>query len=87
MKTEALKLADQLDGLNSCEPVIIKACETMIRRLVEELDKLESNFKDDEPMKICNLINETYQVIKNDEVFYQGSLERCESFIQVFEGN
>ena len=39
MKEEALKLADQLDGLNSCEPVIIKACEDMIRRLVEELDK------------------------------------------------
>jgi hypothetical protein len=39
MKEEALKLANQLDGLNSCEPVIIKACETMIRRLVEELDK------------------------------------------------
>jgi hypothetical protein len=39
MKEEALKLADELDGLNSCEPVIIKACETMIRRLVEELDK------------------------------------------------
>lgn len=38
MKEEALKLADQLDGLNSCEPVIIKACEDMIRRLVEELD-------------------------------------------------
>ena len=41
MKEEALKLADQLDGLNSCEPVIIKACEDMIRRLVEELDKQE----------------------------------------------
>ena len=39
MKEEALKLADKLDGLNSCEPVIIKACEDMIRRLVEELDK------------------------------------------------
>ena len=39
MKEEALKLANQLDGLNSCEPVIIKACETMIRRLVEELNK------------------------------------------------
>ena len=39
MKEEALKLADELDGLNSCEPVIIKACEDMIRRLVEELDK------------------------------------------------
>ena len=39
MKEEALKLANQLDGLNSCEPVIIKACEDMIRRLVEELDK------------------------------------------------
>ena len=39
MKMEALKLANQLDGLNSCEPVIIKACEDMIRRLVEELDK------------------------------------------------
>jgi hypothetical protein len=39
MKEEALKLADELNGLNSCEPVIIKACETMIRRLVEELDK------------------------------------------------
>ena len=38
MKEEALKLADELDGLNSCEPVIIKACEDMIRRLVEELD-------------------------------------------------
>ena len=34
-----MKLADKLDGLNSCEPVIIKACEDMIRRLVEELDK------------------------------------------------
>ena len=43
MKEEALKLADQLDGLNSCEPVIIKACETMIRRLVEELDKQFKN--------------------------------------------
>lgn len=38
MKDEALKLASQLDGLNSCEPVIIKACEDMIRRLVEELE-------------------------------------------------
>ena len=38
-REEALKLADELDGLNSCEPVIIKACEDMIRRLVEELDK------------------------------------------------
>ena len=43
MKTEALKLADKLDGLNSCEPVIIKACEDMIRRLVEELD--EKNYR------------------------------------------
>ena len=41
MKEEALKLADELDGLNSCEPVIIKACEDMIRRLVEELNKQE----------------------------------------------
>jgi hypothetical protein len=43
MKKEALKLADKLDGLNSCEPVIIKACEDMIRRLVEELDKRDAD--------------------------------------------
>ena len=43
VKEEALKLADKLDGLNSCEPVIIKACEDMIRRLVEELD--EKNYR------------------------------------------
>ena len=43
IKDEALKFANQLDGLNSCEPVIIKACETMIRRLVEELDKQEKS--------------------------------------------
>ena len=45
MNEEALKLADQLDGLNSCEPVIIKACEDMIRRLVEELDRLDYDLK------------------------------------------
>ena len=41
MKEEALKLADKLDGLNSCEPVIIKACEDMIRKLVAEVERLQ----------------------------------------------
>jgi uncharacterized coiled-coil protein SlyX len=117
MKEEALALADYLD--NNVEAMLfteqphLDRASAMIRRLVEELDKiekdlalktrdrdvfcdftlayekrieeLESQLKDDEPMKICNLVNETYQVIKNDEVFHQGSLESCESFIRVFE--
>ena len=41
MKQDALELADKLHGLNSCEPVIIKACEDIIRKLVAELDKAE----------------------------------------------
>ena len=51
----------------------------------KRIKDLESQLKDDEPMKICNLINATYQVVKNDEVLHQGSLESCESFIRVFE--
>ena len=108
MKEEALKLADEIQNYYD-----FGKASAMIRRLVEELNKLEkdlalktrdrdvfcdftlayekkikeleSQLKDDEPMKICNLVNETYQVIKNDEVFHQGSLESCESFIRVFE--
>ena len=53
MKERALKLADQLDGLNSCEPVIIKTCETMIRRLVEELDKQKPLDKPEECKNGC----------------------------------
>lgn len=117
MKKEALALADYLDNnveamLFTEQPHLDKA-SIMLRRLVEELDRLEkdlalktrdrdvfcdftlayekrikeleSQLKDDEPMKICSLINATYQVVKNDEVLHQGSLESCESFIRVFE--
>lgn len=42
MKEEALKLADKLTGLNSCEPVVIKACEDMIRKLVAHIEELEN---------------------------------------------
>ena len=58
MKEEALKLADQLDGLNSCEPVIIKACEDMIRRLVEELDKKQQGLVEASAM----LVNYKYEL-------------------------
>lgn len=36
-------------------------------------------------MKIVNLINETYQVVENGEVLYQGSLADCDAFIRVFD--
>jgi hypothetical protein len=44
MKEEALKLADKLEGLNSCEPVIIKACEDMIRKLVAKIEVTERDY-------------------------------------------
>ena len=58
MKQEALALADQLDGLNSCEPVIVKACEDMIRRLVEELDKKQQGLVEASAM----LVNYKYEL-------------------------
>lgn len=36
-------------------------------------------------MKIVNLINETYQVVENGEVLYQGSLANCETYIRCFD--
>ena len=42
MKEEALKLADELDALHQYVP---SEAPTMIRRLVEELDKLDYDLK------------------------------------------
>jgi hypothetical protein len=70
MKQDALKLADKLDGLNSCEPVIIKACEDMIRKLVAELDKVKANPFGDDYVVICKRcgdeLNIKYEEQKND---------------------
>ena len=38
-------------------------------------------------MKILHLINDTYQVVTEDEttVYFQGNKEECETFIQKME--
>ena len=38
-------------------------------------------------MKVIHLINNTYQVVTEDEttVYFQGSKEECETFIQITE--
>lgn len=38
-------------------------------------------------MKIIHLIDDTYQVVTEDEttVYFQGSKEKCETFIQKIE--
>lgn len=69
MKEEALKWADQLDGLNSCEPVIIKACETMIRRLIEELDKASVVIQD--LMTAVTLLKDKVAITERDYNFMQ----------------
>lgn len=53
-------------------------------KYLEKIEKLEEQLKQDESMRICSLINDTYQVVKNDEVLHQGSVESCECFIRVF---
>ena len=58
MKEEALKLADELDALHQYVP---SEAPTMIRRLVEELDKQKETIRN--LNKTLGFINSGYEVI------------------------